>query len=93
MNFEEKNELFRCLKKNFTSAEVRKEIIIKAIKRKFSLDDFELRSILGVFSLKKLEDLLDSICTNDKNMTVKTYSSLFPIRLISSTSPPLGFIS
>lgn len=69
MNFEEKNELFKCLKKNFTSAEVRKEIIIRAIKRKFSLDDFELRSILGVFSLKKLEDLLDSIFTNDKKMT------------------------
>ena len=36
MNFKEKNELFKCLKKNFTSAEVRKEIII-TIKRRAGL--------------------------------------------------------
>lgn len=87
MNFEEKNELFKCLKKNFTSAEVRKEIIIRAIKRKFSLDDFELRSILGVFRALLPPFTLIWV------VAIKTYSSLFPIRLISSISPSLGFIS
>ncbi len=72
MNYEEHNKLFHELKPELLSITVNKEILIRMMKKKFGLNDLELRYIIGVFSKEILLDALDCLVgTEDKTEVLK----------------------
>jgi len=70
MDYEEKKILYSQLQDEQLSIAVRKEIVVKWMKTKFGLNDFEFRYILGVFSKQILDETLSCILETDRKTDV-----------------------